>query len=146
MRFGLPSGIHFMLDMVGFTFFLTFVGRIDAAALTATAMAFQINTLAFMPMTGFSTAVSTMVGQTLGANRPALAVKSTWSATYLTFGYMLAVALGYWLVPGLFMYPFAVQASAAEFEHVAPIVRILFIIRGVLLPVRYGQFDFFGGN
>lgn len=116
-----------MLDMIGFTLFLTFIGRINALALTATAMAFQINTLAFMPMTGFSTAVSTLVGQALGANNPPLAAQSTWSATYLTFAYMVAVALGYWLVPGLFMYPFAAQASAAEFAQVAPIVRTLLL-------------------
>ena len=65
MRFGLPSGLHFMLDMIGFTLFLTFIGRINALSLTATAMAFQINTLAFMPMVGFSMAVSTLVGQAL---------------------------------------------------------------------------------
>lgn len=127
MRFGLPSGLHFMLDMIGFTLFLTFIGRIDALSLTATAMAFQINTLAFMPMVGFSTAVSTLVGQALGANKPELAVRSTWSATYMTMLYMFAIAAGYWLVPGLFMYPFAAQASAVEFAQVAPIVRTLLL-------------------
>jgi MATE family multidrug resistance protein len=127
MRFGLPSGLHFMLDMIGFTLFLTFVGRINALALTATAMAFQINTLAFMPMTGFSTAVSTLVGQALGANEPELAVRSTWSATYMTMGYMLIIALGYCFVPDLFMYPFGAEANVVEFEHVAPLVRTLLL-------------------
>jgi MATE family multidrug resistance protein len=127
MRFGLPSGLHFMLDMIGFTLFLTFIGRINALSLTATAMAFQINTLAFMPMTGFSTAVSTLVGRYLGANEPSLAVRSTWSATYMTMGYMFTIALGYWLVPGVFMYPFAAEANVVEFEQVAPIVRILLL-------------------
>jgi MATE family multidrug resistance protein len=136
MRFGIPSGVHYMLDMIGFTLFLTFVGRIDALALTATAMAFQINTLAFMPMTGFSTAVSTLVGRYLGANKPPLAVRSTWSAAYMTMAYMFLVAFGYWFVPGIFMYPFGAEANVAEFEHVAPLVRTLLLFVGF-----YSLFD-----
>ena len=70
MRFGVPSGVQFMLDVVGWSLFLAFIGRINTLSLTATAIAFQINTLAFMPMIGFSTAVSTLVGRYLGADKP----------------------------------------------------------------------------
>jgi MATE family multidrug resistance protein len=127
LRYGFPSGVHIMLEVFSFTLFVTFVGRIgsDSSGLAATAIAFQINGLAFIPMLGFSTAVNTMVGQALGDNNPALAERSTFSAAGLTFGYMTALALGYWFWPEVFMYPFAVQADAAEFARLRPVVVML---------------------
>jgi MATE family multidrug resistance protein len=125
LRFGMPSGFHFMLDLVGFTFFLTFIGQISTWALAASSMAFQINTLAFMPMTGFATAVSTLVGQYLGSNKPDLAERSTWSATYITMTYMLVLALGYILIPNVFMYPFGAEADPAQFEAIRHFVVVL---------------------
>jgi MATE family multidrug resistance protein len=111
-----------MLDMVGFTLFLTFVGRIGPVALAATAMTFQINTLAFMPMIGFATAVSVLVGRYLGSNNPDLAARSTWSATFMTMVYMFSIAAGYWFAPEFFMYPFGAESSPAEFAQLKPLV------------------------
>ena len=129
MRFGVPSGVQFMLDIVGWSLFLAFIGRINTLSLTATAVAFQINTLAFMPMIGFSTAVSTLVGRYLGADKPELAARSTWSAAGMTMVYMATVAAGYWLVPDVFMWPFAANADAAQFAAVRPmVVNLLFFV------------------
>ncbi len=125
MRYGGPSGLHFMLDVSAFGLFLAFIGRIDNNALTATSVAFQINSLAFMPMIGFGTAVSTLVGQAQGAGKSELAERSTWSATLLTFTYMTTIALGYWLLPSVFLFPFAAGANTQEFSQVAPIATVL---------------------
>ena len=122
MRYGLPSGVQFMLDILAFNIFMVLVGRIDPAALAATSMAFRINMLAFMPMIGIGIAVSTLVGQALGGNRPSLAQRTTWSAFFLTFGYMTIIAAGYWLRPGLFIWPFAALADASEFAAMRPVV------------------------
>ncbi|OHB56965.1 MAG: hypothetical protein A2Y07_10670 [Planctomycetes bacterium GWF2_50_10] len=130
MRYGIPSGTQFMLDVVGWVFFLAFVGRINTLSLTATSMAFQINTLAFLPMVGFATAVSTLVGRYLGADDIHKAAKSTWSAITMTACYMTAVAVLYWTVPSIFMYPFKMQADPAEFAQLAPLVKNLLIFVG----------------
>lgn len=130
MRFGVPSGVQFMLDVIGWSMFLAFIGRINTLSLTATAIAFQINTLAFMPMIGFSTAVSTLVGRYLGAEKPEIAARSTWSATYMTLVYMAAIAAGYWLAPDMFMWPFAANADAAQFAAVRPMVVNLLLFVG----------------
>jgi len=122
MKFGLPSGVQFMLDILGFTFFVIFIGRIDAVSFAASTMAFGINTLAFMPMIGFGIATSTLVGRALGAGKPQIAQKATISAAYITFGYMTVVAIGYWFVPQIFMLPYKLQASAEQFEAARPIV------------------------
>jgi len=103
------------------------VGRINKSALTATSMAFSINTLAFMPMLGFGMAVTILVGQSLGRNEPATAVRSTWSAFYLTYIYMTILALCYWLFPQIFIYPYRVGITDSDFAALEKMVRNLLL-------------------
>jgi MATE family multidrug resistance protein len=112
-QFGFPSGMQFFLDVAGFTAFVMLVGRLGTIELAATNIAFNINTIAFQPMIGFGIAVSVLVGQRLGENRPELAERSVWSAFHLTFAYMASVAALYVLVPDLFLAPFAAGAMRA---------------------------------
>ena len=125
MKFGLPSGVQFMLDILGFTLFVVFVGRIDAVSFAASSMVLQINTLSFMPMIGFGMATSVLVGRALGADKPHIAQKATFSAAKLTFGYMTAIAMGYWIFPDIFMLPFEARASAQQMEAMRPIAKTL---------------------
>ncbi|MBU2596664.1 MAG: MATE family efflux transporter [Planctomycetes bacterium] len=125
MKFGIPSGVQFMLDILGFTLFVVFVGRIDAVSFAASSMVFQINTLSFMPMIGFGMATSILVGRAIGAGRPEIAQKTTFSAAKLTLGYMITMAAGYCLIPNLFMLPFAAGASPEQMEAIRPIARTL---------------------
>ncbi|MGA2915766.1 MAG: MATE family efflux transporter [Sedimentisphaerales bacterium] len=122
MKFGLPSGMQFMLDILGFTIFVIFIGRIDPVSFAASSMALNINTLAFMPMIGFGMATTVLVGRALGADKPQIAQKATISAAYITFAYMTVVAVGYWFLPQVFMIPYKLQASAEQFEALKPIV------------------------
>jgi len=114
-----------MLDILGFTLFVVFVGRIDAVSFAASSMVFQINTLSFMPMIGFGIATTVLVGRALGANKPHIAQKATITAAKLTFGYMITIAVGYWVFPNLFMLPFEARASAQQMEAMRPIAKTL---------------------
>lgn len=125
MKFGLPSGVQFMLDILGFSLFIIFVGRINPLSFAATSMAFQINSLAFMPMIGFGIATSVLVGKAIGAGKPHIAQKTTFSASYITFGYMIVVAICYIVLPNLFMLPFQLKAPQEEIEAMRPIVKQL---------------------
>lgn len=118
MRFGLPSGIQFCLDITSFTIFILLVGRLGTVPLVATNIAFNINFLAFMPMIGCGTAVSVLVGQYLGRNRPDMAEKSTYSGLHLTFIYMASISLAYVLVPDLFLAPFTRMNDAESYEQI----------------------------
>ncbi len=111
VRFGLPSGVQFFIDLSGFTVFLLIVGRLGTESLAATNIAFNINTLAFMPMIGLGMAVSVLVGQHLGRDDPAMAEQCTSSGLHITLLYMGTVALLYVLLPGWFLAPFAVHAE-----------------------------------
>ncbi len=136
VHFGVPNGVQFFLDIFGFTAFLLFVGRLGTVPLAATNIAFNINTLAFMPMLGFGIAISVLVGQRLGENRPDLAERSVWSGFHLTFAYMASIALLYVVVPGIFLKPFAAQSDPAAFRPIAQLTRVL--LRFVAL---YSLFD-----
>ena len=70
LRYGGPSGVTVMLEILAFTFFMLIVGRLGPVPLAATTLAFNINSLAFMPLIGCGIAVSTMVGQRLGRDDP----------------------------------------------------------------------------
>jgi MATE family multidrug resistance protein len=115
LRYGGPNGVSFMLDIMAFTFFLLIVGRLGPIPLAATNLAFNINSLAFMPLIGCGIAVSTMVGQRLGRDQPATAEYCTWTGLHLALLYMGIMALGYLLFPELFLSPFGMRAKDADF-------------------------------
>ena len=125
LRFGLPSGIQFFLEVMGFTVFLLVVGRLGTNELAATNIAFNINTLAFMPMIGFGIAISVSVGQYLGDEKPELAEKSVYSGAHLTFFYMFVIAAFYVLIPEAFIAPFAARADPESFEPIRRLVVVL---------------------
>jgi len=125
MYYGGPNGLQFMLDNLAFTFFIILIGRLGTDELTVTTLAFQINTIAFLPMIGLSIATSILVGQELGANRPEFAVRATWRAFHLTFLYMGTIALCYVILPDLFLWPFAVNIDPVVLERLRPQAIIL---------------------
>jgi MATE family multidrug resistance protein len=125
VRFGLPSGVQFFLDMAGFTAFLLIVGRLGTVSLAATNIALNINTLAFMPMIGLGMAVSILVGQELGRNDPDLAERCVGSGLRLTLLYMGVVALLYLLAPDLFLAPFGMYANPAPYEAIHRLTVVL---------------------
>jgi MATE family multidrug resistance protein len=94
------------------------VGRLGIASLAATNIAFNINTLAFMPMIGCGIAVSVLVGQYLGGDNPDRAQSAVYSGFHLTLVYMLSIAAAYVLVPDVFVAPFALRADPAGFSEI----------------------------
>jgi MATE family multidrug resistance protein len=93
MRYGIPSAIQFSLDIFAFTFFIFMVGRIGKIQLAATNIVFSINSLAFMPMMGFSLGTSTLVGQALGRNRVDDAVAAAKATIHIVLGYIFILLI-----------------------------------------------------
>ena len=121
VRFGLPNGVQFFLDMIGFAIFILLMGRLGTIPLAAANIAINISTLAFLPMIGVGIAVSVMVGQSLGRNRADLAERSVYAGAHLAFIYMATVSALYVFVPDIFLRPFAVQGDAQNFADIRPI-------------------------
>ena len=125
MHFGFPSGVQFFIDVAGFTAFILIMGRLGTVSLAATNIAFNINTLAFMPMIGIGIAVSSLVGQNVGRGRVDLAERSVYSGFHITFVYMAAIAASYVLAPGIFIAPFARGSDPSRFREIAGITLTL---------------------
>lgn len=118
LRFGFPSGVQFFLEIGAFTGFVLVVGRLGTASLAATNIAFNINTLAFMPMIGCGIAISILVGQYLGSERSDIARTAVYSGFHLTFVYMASIAAAYVFLPDLFVSPFAHHADPEGFAEI----------------------------
>lgn len=125
LRFGGPSGINFMLDVMAFTLFMLVVGRLGTRELAATSLAFNINSLAFMPLIGCGIAVSTMVGQRLGRGAPEDAEYCTWTGLHLGALYMGSMSLGYLLIPDVFLIPFGLRSQGPAFQEVHDLAAVL---------------------
>jgi MATE family multidrug resistance protein len=127
MRFGGPAGAQVFLDVLVFNVFVQLVGRLGEAEMGATTLTIRLNMIAFLPMMGLGQAVAILVGQRLGADRPDLAERSTYTALRWAFGYMSAVAAVYLLLPGLLVSMFEGDRSPEEFAAVAAVVPKLLV-------------------
>ena len=106
MKFGFPNGMQWMLDALAFTIFVFLIGRLGDVELAASNIAFTINVVVLLPMLGMGQAVSVLVGQRLGQDRPDLAERSTWNGLWLAGVYICAAAALCVLIPETLVYPF----------------------------------------
>jgi MATE family multidrug resistance protein len=113
------------LDVLVFNVFVQLVGRLGEAATGATTLTIRLNMVAFLPMMGLGQAVSILVGQRLGADRPDLAERSAYTGLKWSFGYMCCVAAMYLLIPGVLVALFKGDRDPASFAAVAAIVPTL---------------------
>jgi MATE family multidrug resistance protein len=99
MRYGLPSGIQFFLEIFGITFFIQMLGRLGDLELATSNIVLAIEMLAFLPMVGFHIGNATLVGQAIGRGRPEDGVYSTSSALHITMAYMMMLAAAFIFIP-----------------------------------------------
>ncbi len=124
-RFGSPNGLQFFVETAAFTIFILLVGWLGQEAMAASTLAFNVNTLAFVPILGLGTAVTTMVGQQLGRNRPDLAARATWTSFWMAMVYTGTLAVLYVVTPNLFLMAYASHANPQEFEGLREVVVML---------------------
>jgi|GEM_PF-10519 len=99
MRYGLPGGIQFFLDMFAVTFFIFVVGRLGTTELAATNIIMSLDSVAFLPCVGLQIAVSILVGQYIGAGKPDHGARATRHAAHLGMLYMGSLGVLYVFAP-----------------------------------------------
>ena len=114
MRYGIPSAVQFSLDVLAFTFFIFMVGRIGKLELAATNVVFSINSLAFMPLMGFSLGTSTLVGQALGRNQVPEAIAATRATIHIVLVYISLLFVLFLVFPGPLLELFRPQDSSSQ--------------------------------
>lgn len=110
VRYGIPQGMQQFIDVAAFSLYVFMIGWLGTVELAATNLAFNMNSLAFVPMTGLATSVLILVGKRIGEGRPDVAAQTTQLAFRLSATYMLIFAAVYVLLPRLILAPFASMA------------------------------------
>lgn len=125
LRFGGPNGLQFLVELLAITLFMMLVGRLGEFAMVTTTLAFNVNSVAFVPILGLGTAVTTMVGRQLGENRPDLAMRVTWTSYVLGVLYTAPLGLMYLFTPQLFLMGHAAGVDPKEFVALEATVVVL---------------------
>jgi MATE family multidrug resistance protein len=125
VRYGMPTGLQYSLEVAAFAVFMVIVGRIGTSELAASGIAFNLNMIVFMPMVGVSVAVSSLVGRYLGANRPEAAERVVRTALVASFFYMGACGVLYVFGAPLLLAPYAAGADPASFPRIAEVATVL---------------------
>lgn len=106
LRYGVPNGIQFFLDVIGFTVFLLIVGRIGVNELAASNIVLNINNIAFMPMFGIGMAISILVAERIGARDHAGVKMIVSQGLVIGLAYVGTIAAIYFFGPGVLIQPF----------------------------------------
>ena len=125
LRFGMPTGLQYALEVSAFAVFMVIVGRIGTRELAASGIAFNLNMIVFFPTVGLAIGVSSLVGRYLGANQPELAERVVGSALGLSLIYMSLCGALYVFGAPLLLAPYAAGADPATFPAIAAIATVL---------------------
>ncbi|MCP4755581.1 MAG: MATE family efflux transporter, partial [Proteobacteria bacterium] len=83
IRFGVPNGFQFFIDLATFSAFIFLIGLQGDAILAASNIVLSVNMLAFMPMLGIGQATSILVGQYMGRKKPDIGISVTYRSLKL---------------------------------------------------------------
>jgi MATE family multidrug resistance protein len=132
LRFGLPNGLTYALELWAFQLGTILAGRLDPTSLAAHAITLNLASLSFMVPLGFASGASALVGQLIGAGKRERAQAAAHACLVVLATYALcACALfvfGRALLPGLYSSdPEVVRAAAA----ILPLAGLLQLFDGL---------------
>lgn len=129
IKFGVPSGLQWALEGLGFSVFLVIIGQMPNGdvALSASGIAVTIMMLAVLPALGVAQGVMVMVGQFLGDKNPEQAESSAWAGLHMAIVYESIMALSFVIFPGFYLSWFHNAENAAIWAQVSEIVPVLLL-------------------
>ena len=92
LRFGVPSAIYSVLNMLSFTIFVFVTGKVGDLAFAVSNAVFTLNYLLFAPMEGFGIGAGTLVGQYQGRGDAAGARRAVTRTIILAEGCLVVAA------------------------------------------------------
>lgn len=140
LRIGYPAALESLLIQLGFFVYIVFVARYGTGPVAAYFIGARVLALSFLPGLGFATAAGALVGQNLGAGRPADARESGWAAMRLAIGMMTAAGAIIYVaarpIARLFVGDPPVVEAADQFIRILaiaqPMMAIDFVMGGAL--------------
>lgn len=119
MRFGIPNGLRLGFEMLAWTVFVLFIGRIGDVELAATNIAFRINGFAFFPIIGLGQAMGILVGQAQGRQDPVRAEKLTYAGFFMAEIWMILLSAIFLLFPETIYGFFRSGNQLSQFETIS---------------------------
>ncbi len=140
MKLGIPSGIQQALFSIGIMAMQALVNSYGSDFMAGFNGANKIDTFAFMPIQSFSTAVTTYVGQNVGAAKLDRVKSGTKAGLTLSIGSSIVISAILYPLSGLLMRmfnqdPSVISSGVAYLHCVLPfylLLALLFIINSVL--------------
>lgn len=146
IKYGLPNGFGFFMDIFSFSVFAFFTGNIDKISLAASNIVLTLQSVVFMPLLGLALANQILMGQYVGRKQVHFGVKSTFNTFKIGSVYVAFMVSCFLLFPGFFINLFAgsrevagtVMGSVLETAH--PLLKILCIFTlGDLTYLAFGD-------
>jgi putative MATE family efflux protein len=107
--------LQFVLPSVSWIFLSRIVAVFGSGAVAGYTIAVRIMVFSLLPSWGVANAASTLVGQNLGAKQPERAARSAWYCGHINMGYMVGVAIAFWLLAGRLVGFFTVDGAVAAY-------------------------------
>ncbi len=119
IRVGLPNIAESAVQRVGFVTFMSMVGSLGTASIAAHQITNSIESMSFMPAQGLATAVATLVGQSLGAQKVRLAELSVRRSTLFGVATMLLAGALFVIFGGQLAALFGAQREVLDLASTA---------------------------
>lgn len=143
LRFGMPNGLGFLMDVMSFTLFTFMIGNIDTISLQASNIVMSMQPVVFMVILGLGMGIQILVSKYQGLKRPDLSVKVVKSACKLGYAYAGWVSFCFLCFPQFFVELFIAPESAEAALITAkalPLVRLIsFFVLGDATYLIFGE-------
>jgi multidrug resistance protein, MATE family len=138
LRIGVPAAAELFVLQIGVLAFSRLVVGLGAVTYAANLTINTIESIGNLPGLGFAVAATTLVGQGLGAEDPALATRSAWAALRPCFIFMLSMGICCLLLPQVLLGFFIADTSVVRAGSLALRLSVL------TLPAMAISFTFNG--
>lgn len=128
VRFGLPNGFGFLMDVISFTLFTFMVGNIDTVSLQASNIVMSMQPVVFTVIMGLGVGIQILVSKYQGLKRPDLSVKVVKNACLIGYAYAGSIALLFFFGAPLFLHLFIPAGTANGVEislKTAPLMKLV---------------------
>ena len=144
IKYGIPNGFGFFVDIFSFSVFAFFTGNIDKISLAASNIVLTLQTISFLPLLGLAISAQILMGQYVGKKQPEYGVKSTYNALKLGTIYLVLIISSFlifsdfWL--GLFAGADAGDQMMAVIKQAKPLLYLLCVfVWGDLIFLCFGD-------
>lgn len=120
-RFGLPSGIEFLLNIFAFNTTVLMFHAQGIVTATAATIVFNWDLVSFVPLIGVEIGVMSLVGRAMGSKDPETAHRSTMSGLKMGMVYSAFILILFVIFPEVLVNVFKPAGSADIFTAAAPL-------------------------